>query len=240
MIVLSIILMAMQVGEVRPDRVKVAIAPDETRRIEADFARCLVKIHPVEARHFVVGDLADAQAQQSNLMRAVDNRCFVPNILGEARISIPPGALRQMLANALVQAQLATTTLGDLELVAPLIHPIYNDDQFQPKAGKQYKPAELQTMAEQRAALKAGRFLSIFGECVVRMDQANALVLLNSSPTSSAEEAAIAALAPAMGQCIPEGQSLALNKESIRGNVAENYYRLAVAPRVAPVSKAAQ
>ncbi|MGN5374287.1 hypothetical protein [Sphingomonas hankookensis] len=73
-----------------------------------------------------------------------------------------------------------------------------------------------------------------FAECVVRHDaQATRAVVL--APTASNEQdAAFAALAPHLGQCLPGGQKIALGKSILEGALGEVLYRgtVPVAPSV--------
>jgi hypothetical protein len=59
-----------------------------------------------------------------------------------------------------------------------------------------------------------------FTDCTVLRDPAGADALLRTMPASEDERAAASALAPALGACLFEGQSVSLTPRSIRGFIA--------------------
>ena len=75
--------------------------------------------------------------------------------------------------------------------------------------------------------------LSMIGECAVRADPTGARNLLKARLNSKDEDAAVQALTPAFASCLPKGAQVRFNILSLRGTVAVNYYRLALAPKLA-------
>ncbi|MES2903684.1 MAG: hypothetical protein V4696_05815 [Pseudomonadota bacterium] len=66
-----------------------------------------------------------------------------------------------------------------------------------------------------------------FGNCVARTDAAATHRLLMARPWSDAEDAALPAVAKAMGNCLSDEKSLRLTRSTARGLVAEAMYHLA-------------
>ena len=69
--------------------------------------------------------------------------------------------------------------------------------------------------------------LQQFGECVVAADPAAAQAILFESVASEKEQAAYAALAPALSKCVAGGSTIKFSKTLIEGVVAEGLYHLA-------------
>lgn len=69
--------------------------------------------------------------------------------------------------------------------------------------------------------------LGKYGECVVRTNPAAAKALLLTRVETSGEARAFDALRQALGECLPEGKTLAFGKLVLRGTIAVNYYRVA-------------
>ena len=73
----------------------------------------------------------------------------------------------------------------------------------------------------------------------MRVDPQGAKALLLTDPVTDGEAAAFNALGTALGTCIAPGKSLNFGKAALRGSIAINYYRLAVAARSAPATAGA-
>ena len=74
--------------------------------------------------------------------------------------------------------------------------------------------------------------LSMVGECAVRANPSGARDLLKARLNSKDEDAAVQALMPAFASCLAKGVQVHFNILSLRGTVAVNYYRLALAPKL--------
>lgn len=75
--------------------------------------------------------------------------------------------------------------------------------------------------------------MEAFGACVVDQSEAGVRALIDTKVTSDEEAAATQALAPALGQCVTEGQTITLNIGSLRQMLAVALYRQMAAPPVA-------
>jgi hypothetical protein len=81
---------------------------------------------------------------------------------------------------------------------------------------------------------QASLLLIQFGECVARADRAGLARLFATAAGTPEERSAFIAIRPALGGCIPQGASFAIQPRSMRGYLAEGAYRvLAAAPPAA-------
>ena len=76
--------------------------------------------------------------------------------------------------------------------------------------------------------------IEAFGDCVVAQGDGQVRAFVASRVASDEETAAAQALAPALGQCVTEGQTIALNVGSIRELLAFSLYRHMAAPPAPP------
>jgi hypothetical protein len=60
--------------------------------------------------------------------------------------------------------------------------------------------------------------------CVVRSNPMAARELIDTAPGSEGEKAVIAKIAPQLGSCVPQGQTLAVNRITVRAWVATGLY----------------
>ena len=151
-------------------------------------------------------------------------------VLQAVKVRFTGDHFRYALADALVRRQLAALPAPALDAVPRLTHheptePLRTDKKGKPLSAKKYQQA-----LDNYKEAQAFAYLSRYGECVVRVNPAAARALLLTEPTSAAETAQFSAMSTALGNCLPEGQSLAFGKLALRGTIAINYYRLAKAP----------
>lgn len=81
--------------------------------------------------------------------------------------------------------------------------------------------------------------LEAFGDCVVGQGDVPVRAFIASRAGSDDENAAVQALTPALGQCVSEGQTIALNVASVRELLAFSLYRRIASPPVVASSAAA-
>lgn len=195
----------------------------ETRVIAYKYGQCAVRGHTAGASEAI--------------MRNVDNETLVKRyrilINGDclrapgSRLMFPGDFYRYALADGLVTRRLADRPVPDLTNVPPLAHAAAQESPMPPLDDNQIANllyANALHKAQQAAAFRA---LSIYGECVVRVSPTHAKALLITEPESAAENDGFRAMQPAFAQCMPEGQTMTLDKFVLRGIVAVNYYRLA-------------
>ena len=88
--------------------------------------------------------------------------------------------------------------------------------------------------ADAERALQVG--LLSFARCVVGRDPKTAKAVVLGPTASKEQDAAFAALAPNLGQCLPSGQNIKLSKPILEGALGEVLYRGTV-PVASPVSQ---
>lgn len=78
-------------------------------------------------------------------------------------------------------------------------------------------------------------FLRQLGDCAMRYKTAEAHAFVLAKPYSDEEGVALQGLMPALGECMPEGQTLKFSRPMLRGTIAEALYKAATytGPRVA-------
>jgi hypothetical protein len=73
-------------------------------------------------------------------------------------------------------------------------------------------------------------------ECAVRLEPARSFALFSTPVAGPEERAAVRALVPALGDCLPPGVDLPMRPSMLRSFLAEAAYRVSVAPPPVPRS----
>jgi hypothetical protein len=211
------------------------------RKVQKRFAECVVKKRAKIAARFVLDQ--SEESRKPLVSKLADGHCLVAAAqsedFSEIRMRFDGDFMKYALADALVHSQFASAPIADVTSIAPLQHPQPDLSKYTPHEGKKLKPAELQNLDERRNTALADAYLAQFGECVVRAAPTNAYRLLMTDPETQEETAAVQGLTPALRSCLDVGRTITLNKATIRGTVAYNYYRLAKAPRIPVLQTAA-
>jgi hypothetical protein len=205
----------------------------EAARVFYDFASCAAKSRPKAARAAVLSQLPNDELIK-RYPALVSSDCLEEESVA---LRLPGDILRYGLADWLVRTDYPTGFPQDLGQVPPLEHRQVLDADYMPKPGKTLKPKELEQLQKRKEAAEAYRIMSIYGECVVRLDVAGAHALILSKAGSAEQKAAFDALQPALAECLPEGTTIAFKPLTLRGTIALNFYRLASAPRTLPAGK---
>lgn len=79
-------------------------------------------------------------------------------------------------------------------------------------------------------ALPVARGLAQFEDCIATDDPADADALLRTQPGGPAELDAARALAPTLGKCLPQGQTISFTAQNVRSIAAEGMWQRFVAP----------
>ena len=210
------------------------------RQVAAAYAACVVRVAAPVARGVVLQNFTNAQINRDPVARRLfDEGCMSPPASDNAIGPQSPGGMRfsgdlfrYSLADALIQKDYADRRHFDFTTVPPLQH-------FTPapliSALANGTDSKARRAQETYASLMGLSAFSKFGECVSRRDPDGVQKLILTHVLSDAENAAFAALSPALGQCLVSGQ-LRLSREVVRGLVALNFYRLAGAPAGANVT----
>jgi len=199
----------------------------QTRRLAYDYAKCVVDHHAAEASQALLANVRN-KAIIEQYGSLIQGDCLVRETHANSQMRFSGDLFRYALADALVARELRSSPIPVLDNVPPL-----------ERAAEPDPPAPLPAnagKAERRRYEKnikdfnedqAFRALAALGECVVRLNPADAKALLLTMPETDAEAAGFGTLTPTVAQCLPEGRTISLGKLVLRGTIAVNYYRLA-------------
>lgn len=101
------------------------------------------------------------------------------------------------------------------------------------------KLAEIRSREPNAFVYAAPAGIELFGECVVAQNPAAVEVLAKSPVASGAESSATDVLTPQLAACVSEGQTLALDRTSLRQLLAVSLYKHIAMPPPAAVQPAA-
>jgi hypothetical protein len=205
----------------------------QTRRVMFNYAACVVK-----ARHARASDAILANADNETISRRYSD-LIIDSCLGEVagggQMKFGGDTYRYALADALVNADYRMTGETDFSNRLPLAHlttaPQSELDAALAITKSKRRRTELQDQFVKQTGIA---WLSRYGECVVRQNPAKARLWLLTRPDVPEETSRINDLRPAFEACLDNG-TLKFNRVTMRGTVAINYYRLAMAT-VQPVA----
>ncbi len=200
---------------------------DEAARQKAllsarDFARCVVKRHPVLAKRVVVESIYDISSRFS---RILDPGC-ITGIKSETtkNLRFPSDTLHQMLSNALIERDFALSGPTNFDAVPDTPFP-------QPKRLKEEALAKMSP--EQRASV-LGRLresetwymLNVMGHCLARRSPEKVRLLAMTPIGSIDERSSINSLKDDISACLPAGAKFRMRISDLRGPTIRNYYQL--------------
>lgn len=140
--------------------------------------------------------------------------------------------MRYALAEAIFRKRYRETHLLDLATVQPLSQGIANYKwQYSGRLTKQ-------ELEEDAAEQRAGLYLAFLGECVVRADPEGSRNLLLSEVFTPPEDSAFATLTSSLQSCVDKSREVQIDRTNLRGAIALEYVRLALAPRQIPANPA--
>jgi len=207
----------------------------QNRLIVDNYATCVLGMHSREVAQVVLSNPGN-----ENIIRhhpsLIDGSCLVQ--AGGARMEMPGDTLLYALSEALVRWEYSKGLPPDIAHAAPLQHVNPNPPLITAINGKPLNPKKLEQLKAAQAKETGFQVMSVFGECVAREDPHHSLALILTKVASKEEDQALADLNPALAKCVPSGQTVALDRDAVRGTIAMNLYRLAKAPRIAAVDPA--
>lgn len=137
--------------------------------------------------------------------------------------------LRFSLAKSLVQTDLKGRTDESFASVPPLSHRPAQSIESLARLSGLSALSKRDALSKMQQGDEALMWLAYFGECVVRRDPANTRLWLFSRSRSSEEATILQTLNPSFGACLTDGRTLTFGREVLRGAIAINFYRLAIA-----------
>ena len=209
------------------------ILPDaQARVIVQKYAQCVVRARPDRVRASLRAYFAGKK-----LPMPVVNDCAMTTAYDSTSISFSTDVYRYAMAEALYAADYGNAGPQMFDTV-----PLKPPPETEPlnEAPLAAKPKLLQAAREAHDQAVAERYLLIVADCITRTAPAETKALIMAPAQTSSETAAVAGLQPFLMQCLPEGQTVRLNRPKLRGVLALAAYRLsdAVAPIASTKDKA--
>ena len=198
------------------------------RKVSFDYASCVVRKHHAKASEAILAT-ASNKAILGQFTQIIDSGCLADAAGYGVNMRFPNDTYQYALADALVNADFATH--GDTSIAdrLPLAQPLQLTEAKQAELLTKAKGKSEQKKVQEWLAKDGARgWLLRYGECVVRQDPVSARYWLLTRPDTPEEISRIKALQPAFGGCLGEG-TMKFNRVTMRGTVAVNYYRLAMA-----------
>ncbi len=190
--------------------------PDAAASVLRDFGECIVSRRVLSTEQ-LVGLPIDTPAYEKGMRRlfaTVDDACLG----GDGSLQFSNSLLRGALFEALYRRKFADGGIGQFPA------------DFETALDRGYS----QPRSDQ---VRQHLTLQQFSECVTKQQAGEVRKLVLSSPGSSAEQAAITALAPSFGPCFGSGASLKMTKPALRAMLAESVYRMSVFAKSTGMSK---
>lgn len=198
----------------------------ENRKFMHDYAKCVVKSDGKVASEAIVSNASIVTIfERFPTLVYINCLCRVGGDITK-RFG---GDIRYALADALVNVDFATNNELDFTNRLPLAHllaPSQSElDAALANTKSKRKHLELKERFDNQVRMA---WLSRYGECIVRRDPVKARLWLLTPPDVPEETSRINELRPTFAACLGEG-TLKFNRATMRGTVAVNYYRLAMA-----------
>lgn len=201
-----------------------------------DYATCTVRNYHNRSRDLILADIDNAAMERkfgdlyTSKPLAFVSGCRELFLRDRQGIAIDPDLFRYALAAVLVKRDFANDPSAGFSNVAPLSHRAPESEaQYQAKLGATGSEKRRAQIKFEHDKDLTQAWLAQFGECVARKNPVSAKDWIVSSPESAAENAAIKQMSPEFSACLAEGEALTFPKTILRGTVAINYYRLAMA-----------
>ena len=205
------------------------LSAKETLLLVHKYGECIVDRQQKRASEAILNNVTNTELIR-RYSRLIDGHCLPKQRGGVLKARFQGDQYRYALADALVRKEFSIAPALNLDAVPRLYH---RDAGLAPSPigpnGKPLKDSEYRKLVEKYEQDQAFTYMSRFGECVVRVNPAAARALLLTEAATPKEDAQFAALHTALGTCLPEGRTLELGKQALRGTIAINYYRLAKA-----------
>lgn len=211
-------------------------SPQQIRAFLAEYGQCVAKREPELAQKSVLSG-ASFSRDSAEGKRLMQRECMDPQLLrntsdgfsGRLRMRFDEDTYRGVIAEALIARHNAVLDAAKLPAIATLT---YEEPRPLRTTDRDGKPIAEDSLARQRMAIARktqAMLMGKLGECVVRIAPAQSRATLTTALDTPAELAALNALGPTLGQCVKAGETVSLDRISVRGALAIAYYRLSQA-----------
>ena len=202
----------------------------KNRQIMFDYAKCVVKQRHGRAAEAILAnvDTESIQRQYPDLIRP---GCLTKAAGGGAKMGFGGDLYRYALADALVNADFAEARDRDFSNRLPLSHlPLPDRAAFDLQLAQAKDKQQREAMEKGFGKAAGTAWLSQYGECIVRQEPEKARRWLLTAPDVPEELSRINDIASAFAPCLPASAGkVRFSRTTMRGAVAINYYRLAMA-----------
>jgi hypothetical protein len=199
------------------------------RVVMFDYATCVVKLRHARAAEVILSNV-DVDRISREYPDLIDGPCLISAANGEAQMTVQGDLYRYALADALVNIDLAGTVEASFVDRPTLAHLDFLPPQFLVSELDRAKSRRRKDVVQREFAEHNQKaWLSRYGECIVRNDPPNAKAWLMVRPEVAEESENVAALNQTFSKCMNEGETFTFNRLVMRGVIAINYYRLAMA-----------
>ena len=210
-----------------------AVDATEGHQYMVAYAHCVVQRDHNRAAAAVLANLSqrDLERNYSDIFLAQPvvfvARCQRLVMRADVAFRYSGEPLLSALAEALIESDLQYANPIELSDRLPLMYstPLREKVSTARHEGTGRHSSNIQQPEEESAR----QWLSRYGECIVRSQPTLARNWVRTVTDGADEAATIRALSPALSECLVEGQEMRFAKSRLRGAVAINYFRLAMA-----------
>jgi len=204
------------------DDEKRAASRKESTRMMLQFAECTARNRKMKPQvdRFLAMSPADPEFGVLGGKFAKD-RC-VPPAMGTVEMRFDTLLFRYGLFEARYRLEFGKGPAPVIDGLPPLdVESEFTAAGFDPRGGSTLPPVVV--------------FLRQLGDCTIRRNVGAAHAMIIAQPYSKEETAALEGVMPALGLCMPEGQTMKFSRPMLRGAIAEALYKAATytGPRIA-------
>ena len=211
-------------------------SPQQIRAFLAQYGECVAKREPDLAQKSVLSG-ASFSRDSAEGKRLMQRECMDPELLrnqadgfaGRLRMRFDEDTYRGVIAEALIAKHAAVVDLAKLPTIPVLT---YEEPRPLRTTDREGKAIPEDGLARQRAAIARktqAMLMGKLGECAVRAAPVQSRAVMGTAIDTPAELQALNVLGPTLGQCIKAGETVSLDRVSVRGALAIAYYRLSQA-----------
>ncbi|PLK25803.1 hypothetical protein C0V78_02010 [Novosphingobium sp. TH158] len=208
----------------------------QIRKFMADYGACIVRREPDLARKAVL-EGANFHSDSPEGKRLKQRECMDEDLLrnssggfqGRLRMRFDEDTYRGVIAEALMAKGIPSLDEAALKAIPLLTYDEPRPLRTQYRDGKPIPEEKLERARAAIARKTEAMLIGKLGECVVRTAPAPARAVMSTAIESPGELQALNALSPALGQCIKAGETVSLDRMSLRGSLAIAQFRLSQA-----------
>jgi hypothetical protein len=197
------------------------------RLLAQQFAECTVRRDANTARTVVL-TMMTGEALRRSFPDFLRDRCFGDGQATQTvlRMAFPDNTLHVVLADALLRSEFAAAGPADFASVPPQVR---SERPTTATAQELAAMSALSQTARAESDANAANWYVVerIGECAARLLPERVRLLAQTQAASTEERAALAAIQPALGSCLPPGTTVRLRPDDVRGAAVLAYYRMA-------------